>query len=43
MKTVGNTGVALQGLAKYCMNVFVAYILTENETFLSNYGMFELI
>ena len=25
MKTAGNTGVALQGLAKYCLNVFVAY------------------
>lgn len=24
-ETAGNTGVALQGLAKYCLNVFVAY------------------
>ena len=39
MKTTGNTGVALQGMAKYCLNAFVA--ITENETFLLNYGMFE--
>ena len=25
MKTAGNTGITMQGLAKYCLNVFAAY------------------
>ena len=27
IKTAGNTGVSLQGMAKYCLNMFVAYNL----------------